>query len=1621
MVETHKKEGQIEAFGTRMREAGRTHFTNPALPTSRFGSHGGESLAPLHYLNTMAIDPQIYEMIQSCTNANLRISAMYLRLASITILIINAYFWVGIGLVEDNFVILEQIYLLVSILNLPFVLHADFNFTPDILRDSGWLSKMAAQLVVPEGPTSTCSSRIIQYFVISNSIFPLVHSLKIDYMVPWGPHFGLVLRLKAKPLAVRGLVQCLPKDLPMEDFVEKWDTMNQYEQYDSWGTASAKAPNTLNAHKHKTGIGILGRPPESLLKDPKYSGSFLFDSLEVGQHLAWVALSIEYMILSVVGIPKNSWHQYIGRSQYPKFKYKHLVPANNPNTLYCDDDLVYWGQFKNLAMLCLKSSSRSESCSHRFREGVGRFVDHAKWYKDAMTRLPESMVTAAASVLESTEWQNFTAPDMELPNSSLREKLIIFKNMAQDIFGNLAATVMAKHNQDWVKFCAEQLHKGGGLLFKFISKADKAFLNVDFSQMGGDDKSPEKFLNNEKLKWGEQWSPPNLSEEWKQELLLNLRDFRKHAKSNVDSSQHTPHNYKNAINAYKKDTKGIDVWTITILKQLPDICISHLADAMKHSVDLVAIAHQMLISLNALLGKPGGGVRTIAKTPMLYRIFNNVTNAVQNWEEQYIKSYDTARKGFGALDAALQRNLAAEVAQLLGYEYAAVFNDFKKFFDSIDISTLLVEALHAEYPPVELSMALQQHLAPRVLQVSGFSSSPLNIWLSILAGCKQSVPITRALLGREFESLVEEYPEAPPRPYVDDTSMFGKDKRASKVIDKVSPCIISFAKRCKRLRLPLSPKGTICASNLKIAKFMQQEFRKHGIIFKIARSHRDLGACFATGKSNPRKLLNARHKKVKTRICKISSIAKHNKRANKLFKGSAFPAAVWSHQASGFSPTSMVQLEREALRCCGIPSGRCRFSALCVYYGPMGHPTARIIRELIISWFKLLSKLDHGISILDITQAWIRAKMNLAQCNFSIKQVKGILSNVIYMLHRSGWDPISYNLWADPQGDIWTLHKDGCSPQGVAAMIIKSHNAKEALRASEYYGGRGMEHDIDWNISLSLNRGEFSKHYPALCGLQTIQCGACWPAHRISEIDPTFSPSCPRCGHECEDSLHTFWTCPANDNLTDDAVANTQYLIPKAVSGALEAPCLWLRGLMPATMVVIDPMHTPTDKLNITYIGEPEFGSGLYYGDASGGDYTSYNPLRRCGVGVSKVNPLTCTQLWGAKMNLPGEVQTVARAELYFIFFLLSRAVIGARFEIVTDNLKNCELYNKGPAAASKSINADLFKAIFYYIETSGLTVKVRWMPSHIKEKRDKDPNFAVPSFVTELDIQGNSWADVLAGEAAKVTQINDMNVPTQYLYHYHLVRKIQRRLVSILCALPNRPKHVPKVHIPRDPIDNLVANTAHFVFRPDPTSNILQCIRCKTKARLGTRFVRQWLNGQCSAVGCAHDRPIKLPYEHIQLANNIVHHSHNMYKFLDYFYCNRCGLRARERVNKLSIPCEPPRSAGLQFLEDIKSGKLLLTRDPRPVNATPAEFKSNLSLSVYNSISHKSADQQEKVALARWANEFAEIAANTQPPAHSNDDVDPEPISTSSHDVPMNININNTDDEDIEIDSDSD
>ena len=69
-------------------------------------------------------------------------------------------------------------------------------------------------------------------------------------------------------------------------------------------------------------------------------------------------------------------------------------------------------------------------------------------------------------------------------------------------------------------------------------------------------------------------------------------------------------------------------------------------------------------------------------------------------------------------------------------------------------------------------------------------------------------------------------------------------------------------------------------------------------------------------------------------------------------------------------------------------------------------------------------------------------------------------------------------------------------------------------------------------------------------------------------------------------------------------------------------PAFWLRGILPATLFLADPIPLPI-AVTTVHLFDPDllstgwWPSGTYGTDASGGEFSSFPEIRRCGCGIA--------------------------------------------------------------------------------------------------------------------------------------------------------------------------------------------------------------------------------------------------------------------------------------------------------------------------------------------------------------------------------------------------------------------
>lgn len=260
--------------------------------------------------------------------------------------------------------------------------------------------------------------------------------------------------------------------------------------------------------------------------------------------------------------------------------------------------------------------------------------------------------------------------------------------------------------------------------------------------------------------------------------------------------------------------------------------------------------------------------------------------------------------------------------------------------------------------------------------------------------------------------------------------------------------------------------------------------------------------------------------------------------------------------------------------------------------------------------------------------------------------------------------------------------------------------------------------------------------------------------------------------------------------------------------------------------------------------------------------------------------------------NLPGPVQTVPRGEVYALLLLLEHAEAMSDIEYVTDNEGLHKTFNAGPRAGRLSNNCDLYHAIFKMTYEKAIRLRARWMPSHLSEKDER------PVGVSLLDIKGNDQADKLAEKAAATFQL-PLQPATNYLYYVGLVQRIQRRLVAVIMALPERltttANKEDAINVVTPILSTLLQSTSHSPFYE---RGRYKCTGCGNSFGERDPNLRQWLRCPCP-VASAHGSgsfsaapatcgaapvqrtgvAVAQPLPSLTHAgNNQIHHTHSIY-----------------------------------------------------------------------------------------------------------------------------------------------
>ena len=235
---------------------------------------------------------------------------------------------------------------------------------------------------------------------------------------------------------------------------------------------------------------------------------------------------------------------------------------------------------------------------------------------------------------------------------------------------------LAELNKEWRVFGKNQFEKIPSVFFATIAREHKEKTAVNPTATSCFD--PSEFLDAQSLSWAVWWDP--IVDHCDDHFTPKFHRLREYCVKHVSPPVVNPDLQVSALGNYPSKAKGSDNLTAKEFACFPTVCRLAQCEAMQLAYNSFVVPHQLLLNLSSLIGKQGGGSRTIGLTPMWHRYFGKSDATVAEWETVYTQSYDKAGKGKSALVTAAVLNLKAEVAVIFKQFVVSAFHDIRILF-----------------------------------------------------------------------------------------------------------------------------------------------------------------------------------------------------------------------------------------------------------------------------------------------------------------------------------------------------------------------------------------------------------------------------------------------------------------------------------------------------------------------------------------------------------------------------------------------------------------------------------------------------------------------------------------------------------------------------------------------------------------------------------------------------------------------------------------------------------------------------------------------------------------------------------------------------------------------------
>ncbi|CAK0891739.1 unnamed protein product, partial [Prorocentrum cordatum] len=936
-----------------------------------------------------------------------------------------------------------------------------------------------------------------------------------------------------------------------------------------------------------------------------------------------------------------------------------------------------------------------------------------------------------------------------------------------------------------------------------------------------------------------------------------------------------------------------------------------------------------------------GGDRAIGLLSEVMKIWSKIRSQYTNeWASHMAGKWDAAIAGNSALKEASDRSFADEVlewAPMKVFTVTALW-DLAEFCDMLEPLLILEEGLRLGLPARTLHLEMLNHLSTRLVRERTAYAEPISPDRSICAGARRDIDFGRVALYATLEQACAKYQQVYVRSWVDDVTTRMEGSRRE-VIKQLTGAGVGFAAGPRKARLTLSSKPTLIGNDMDVVKEVAPRLRSRNIAVKVKGQAPDLGIdrghSIGGGKGKHTKRAAHANRQVAKPLNMARSGGRARGGARQVVQRGALPRAAYACKVFGMAPSTVTKRRRRVASVVAPRlRGRCLTTLLQLEIG-VDDPAFGTVFALLGSWMHIVSDPQRRKKVRIVWPRIVSAMLK-KKPQHRWRGVTGITRAMVVTLLDLEWQPLGPWHWVSKEGEVFGgddehALDDDVDLSDLKAAIKSTIEVKQWALAAQHFAGGGQEGGADLR-SAKMKTGKFRRkgQHDKESAFLAIMTGGAWPRQRVADLGIEIEDvMCPRCGEEPETWKHRVWECRCNETI--EGIEKSQHIVARASTEVENQPCLWLRGLLPASWTSVNGPPEPGAEL-IENFGDLQVLSSsaesmadgwlVAAGDASGGEYSKDPRLRRVSSGwvvFNSVDPTEAKVVAGSRGALAGKRHSVNRGEL----MALKDVIIAAggsydKTRYTADSSYVVRGMDKLRGGRMPRTHVDLWKEVKQGI--IGKQVEITKVESHMSAQE------ALDAEVNPIDWLGNALAGDFVDGIAESVQVPRAQARSAGFAEgvAGLVR--DRAYLTLMASMGAEPSQVPSLKIRQEAHVKarwraaLLEGTKHNV-TDDVSGKHCRCLRCGPRALMPSADA--WLAGECIAVQKAdavHDSLRSRP----RIANQEAHESHVVLyvEELGLHYCKKCGCIARESMRKLAQVCEEtPSQMGKQSLSGIAKG----------------------------------------------------------------------------------------------------